>query len=440
MRNNFCTVLNLGYLTRGLVLYHSLARVCPEFRLYVACMDSDSASLLKRLQLPSLTVIEGEQLEAYDPELAAAKSTRGIGDYCKTAKPTLCLYLLEQVPEAELITFLDADLMFFNDPGPMFDELGDASIMLMPMRRGPKRREEKDKRFGPYNSGTVGFRRAEPGPAALRWWRDRCLEWSPGDHPLLDQPFVSDWPERFEAVHVVEHIGCGVAPWNVFQYRVESENGAPLVDGVPVIFYHYTMFTPFHSVNSFHRTRFLAPPRRFTIGALPLFWQMGAPYGIAPGETELIWEPYVREFGEAILEARRLDPSFTAGLVDAGRPVDESSTARRRRAVSVDRQRGPSAYQAIRAWGRPLEPVWWEPEPGGDQHWEVRVTDEGDLRVECRLPGDEAFYVRQGEEGFHKTPRGRQYLGGEPRDLLRADRGGELRGRRDRCGRVRDRI
>ena len=58
----------------------------------------------------------------------------------------------------------------------MFDELGEASILLMPMRRGPRRREEKNEKFGRYNSGTVSFRGDDTSLEALSWWRSKILE------------------------------------------------------------------------------------------------------------------------------------------------------------------------------------------------------------------------------------------------------------------------
>ena len=400
MRRDFCTILNLPFLLRGIVLYRSLARVMPDFRLHVACMDEASESLLSQLQLPGLTTISARELHEYDPPLAELAATRSVADYCKSVKPSLCLQLLER--GSDLITFLDADLMFFSDPAPMFDEFGDDSILLMPMRRGPRLRDEKDEKFGRYNSGTLSFRPDETGLEALGWWRGKCLEGRPDDNPLMDQPFIKDWPERFPGVHVVEHLGCGVAPWNVFQYELGQGDGVPLVNGVPIVFYHYFGFTAFHSVNAFHRTGFLTEPQRFAEGRLSLSWQRRTIDGEAEGEEELIWIPYVREVAQALVDVQHFDLGFKEGLADAA-PMDgaglEAGSPSRPAGIEDD---DAVAYPAVRAWGRMLEPVWRH--PAKDERSRARVTDRGELEVETRLPSSEWFYLYHGETGFAEPP------------------------------------
>ena len=188
MRNEFCTVLDVRYLTKGLVLYRSLAKVCAEFGSMWGAWTRSPSPSCARLELPQLTVVTSGELEQYDPEFAQVQPTRGFAEYCKTAKTVLCSYLLEQKPDLELLTFLDADLMFFNDPAPMLDELGDGSILLMPMNRAPARARRRTRssasttrarsRSGPVRRPPKRFGRggnvASPGhPARAASWTSR---------------------------------------------------------------------------------------------------------------------------------------------------------------------------------------------------------------------------------------------------------------------------
>ncbi len=60
-----------------------------------------------------------------DDALRAAKQTRNALEYCWTCTPSVALWVLRHRPELESVTYVDADLMFFSDPEPLFDELGD---------------------------------------------------------------------------------------------------------------------------------------------------------------------------------------------------------------------------------------------------------------------------------------------------------------------------
>ena len=60
-----------------------------------------------------------------------------------------------------------------------------------------------------------------------------------------DQKYLDDWPTRFESVHVLSHLGGGLAPWNIQQYALEAIGqqviGIEKRSGVrfPAVFYHF---------------------------------------------------------------------------------------------------------------------------------------------------------------------------------------------------------
>src|SRR5205823_10040223 len=90
--------------------------------------------------------------------------------------------------------------------------------------------------------GLMAFRNDSFGRECLEWWRERCLEWCydrlEGDR-FADQKYLDDWPTRFERVVVLQHKGAGVAPWNAMNYQICLQNGRVIVDGQPLIFYHF---------------------------------------------------------------------------------------------------------------------------------------------------------------------------------------------------------
>ena len=58
-----------------------------------------------------------------------------------------------------------------------------------------------------------------------------------------DQKYLSDWAEKYEKVHVLQHQGGGVAPWNVFRFKSAGKEGwmvdKKTKETFELIFYHF---------------------------------------------------------------------------------------------------------------------------------------------------------------------------------------------------------
>ena len=343
MQNEFCTLFDINYLPRGLVLYRSLERHCTDFWLRVFCMDTQTKEILDGLELPRLIAIGLDELEAHDRELLAVKPTRTQVEYCWTATPAVCAYALETEPELEAITYLDADLMFFRDPEPIWQELGDDSVLIVPHRYAPQWQAHEET-SGTYNVEFMTFRRDERGLGVLEWWRERCLEWCYfrfEDGKMGDQKYLDDWPERFAGVHVLEHPGGGLAPWNVDKYELARQNGSVFVDDRELVFYHYHSLRLYRGITLLRALGFLSQDFRFTGGAAPFVWTTA--YPVEPGEQELIWDPYLGELRHALQELRRREGTFEAGFVEVDRTALIREAFHRARHRWIARARGAIA-------------------------------------------------------------------------------------------------
>jgi SAM-dependent methyltransferase len=297
-------------------------------------MDGETKRILDRMCLPSLQTIALEELEAHDSELLAVKPTRTQVEYCWTATPAVSLFALEREPELDLITYLDADLMFFRDPAPIFEELGDDSVLIVPHRYAPQW-QAWEETSGTYNVQFLTFRRDERGLEALHWWHDRCIEWCYHrfeDGKLGDQKYLDDWTDRFDGVHVLQHQGGGLAPWNVANYELRNGDGSVLVDGVPLVFYHYHSLRLYSGMTLLRSLGFGTNTYRLTRSRTPLVWASG--YPISEAERSLIWDPYLRRLGAALAKLRRIVPGFDSGFihVDGWQFARAGATRRLRRA------------------------------------------------------------------------------------------------------------
>jgi hypothetical protein len=287
----YCTYFDGGFLSRGLALWYSLKHYEPAAVLYVLALDQTAADCLVALNDPHLRVVPLADLEAADPELLAAKSNRSRVEYYFTLSPGWPLFLLNQKPEIDRLTYLDADLFFFASPTPIFAAMDDAhaSILITEHRFPPWLGHYL--KHGRFNVGILSFRHDSAGRACLADWRQRCLEWC---HDRLengryaDQKYLDDWPARFgSAVCLLAARGVNLAPWNWAGYSFTLRPGSVVIDGDPLILFHFARF------------RAIAGSR---------LWQSGQlDYGVMPFTLRnAIYSPYWRALVAAEKEIKRL--------------------------------------------------------------------------------------------------------------------------------------
>jgi hypothetical protein len=257
----FCTYFDIHYLIKGMALYRSLVRQAIPFRLWVLCFDEPTYEILRYLELPEIVPISLAEFEKGDAELLKVKTNRSRVEYYFTSTPSLPLYVLNHNADIDVISYLDADLFFFSHPAPIYEELGDQSILIVG-HRFPAHLRQREELNGIYNVCLLSFRKNSIGLQCLEWWRERCLEWCydrPEDGRFADQKYLDDWPVRFQEVVVLQHKGAGLAPWNATNYTLSLTNDQMLVDSQPLVFYH------FHGLRQIYR--WLYDPQLTAYGA-----------------------------------------------------------------------------------------------------------------------------------------------------------------------------
>ncbi len=300
----FCTLYNSNYAAKGLAMYWSLRRVCPEFMLYVFAFDDTLASALKKMALPNMTVITLNEFE--DEDLLRVKPTRTAGEYCWTCSSSTIYYCLTHF-DIDHCTYIDSDLYFYSNPQVLIDEMGDDDVLITSHRYSEQYQFEE--KAGKYCVQFMTFKNTKRGMKVLKWWRNACLEWCYNryeDGKFGDQKYLDDWTTRFEGVHDLQHLGGGVAPWNMQQYTfVAQENqiiGAETASGreFPLVFFH------FHACHCFHKGWL----REFNYS-----W-----YEWMEQNWNLLFRPYAKELIRAYCAMRRVNPSID-GLATKEQPI-----------------------------------------------------------------------------------------------------------------------
>jgi hypothetical protein len=326
---------DLGFLPQALVLHRSLCQTGADFRLRVLCMDEPARRTME--PLPGVETVPLAELEAADPALASTRAERTWREYCWTATPAFVLDTLERHPATGPLTWVDADLMFFREPGSMTGELDGGSILLTPHRYyrvypSAAPAEFLHEHYGCFNGGTISFRADEQGLAAARLWRERTLEWChfrTEQGRFGNQRYLQDWPERFPGVRVLQSPGAGLAPWNAPRYRIEAGPGGPVAEGEPVLFYHYQSLR-------LHRLgpgvgRWSLPPNWFQLPAPAnqLAARTAVHNRIPRAERRLLWRPYLARLADAVRTVEETHGEFVERLPVA-RLGDTAADARRK--------------------------------------------------------------------------------------------------------------
>jgi hypothetical protein len=295
---NFCTLFDSFYLTRGIAMYQSLEKVCDKFHLYIFAFDDTSYHILKELNFKHATIISLKEFE--DEKLLAVKPSRSKAEYCWTSTSSTILYVIKNynVPSC---TYVDADLYFYQNPKILFDEMGGKSILLT-LHRYPAK-FNRSATSGIYCVQFITFLNNKDGLEALNWWRDACIDWCYDryeDGKFGDQKYLDDWTTRFKGVHVLEHLGGGLASWNVEQWPFVSKTSNKITFKDPVknsnfeaVFYH------------FHHVRF------FKNDIVDLGWR----HPTMPVVANL-YVPYIIELGQIEESLKSIDSKFNIPLQD----------------------------------------------------------------------------------------------------------------------------
>jgi hypothetical protein len=206
--------------------------------------------------------------------------------------------LLETKPDLPALAYVDADMWFFNDPVVAWEEMGAASVMVVP-HRYPPWHDDSDL-YGRFNVGWLVFRNDATARRCLARWREQCLESCSlvaGGGCFGDQLYLNEWPGHLgEALAVLRHEGVNLAPWNwAACANLRVVEGRVVVGKCPLVLFHFAQL------------------KRISAR----WWDSGQlEYGVMPGALRTsIYGPYVDALEAAVTSLRSVDPRFEMPVV-----------------------------------------------------------------------------------------------------------------------------
>ncbi len=169
------------------------------------------------------------------------------------------------------VIYFDPDIKLYGPVDPVLARLDSAQIVLTPhltdrLDDGKKPSELQILQSGSYNLGFIALRRTEGTRRFVEWWQRKLERDCVVDIPrglFTDQKWIDLVPGMYAGVTVERDAGWNVAYWNLNHRAVTRDgDGATLVNGRPLLFFHFSGFAPGAALLSKHQDR-------FTIQGLP---------------------------------------------------------------------------------------------------------------------------------------------------------------------------
>jgi glycosyltransferase involved in cell wall biosynthesis len=165
----------------------------------------------------------------------------------------------------ERVIYFDPDIKVYGSVAPILARLQDANIVVTPhltgrLDDGKAPTELAILQSGSYNLGFIALRRSDVTRRFVEWWQmklrhDCVVDIARG--LFTDQKWIDLVPGMYEGVTIERNTGWNVAYWNLNHRTVSRDDaGVVRVSGQPLLFFHFSGFTPGAGSFSKHQNRF----------------------------------------------------------------------------------------------------------------------------------------------------------------------------------------
>ena len=223
MKEHFVTLFNSKFLPQGISLFFSMEKHIKYFNLWILCLDIDTYNTLLKLKLNSVTPLLLSDFETKD--LLIAKENRTFTEYCWTLTPFVFDFVHKTDHSIRRLTYLDADMFFFNDPNNILHdfEVSQKSVLITKHNYSPFYDHSNTSGKFCVQFLTIDF---DKGELVRKDWEVKCLNWCYNrfeEGKFGDQKYLDRWPIDFNnLVYIVKDKELFLAPWNIIQYSTEE--------------------------------------------------------------------------------------------------------------------------------------------------------------------------------------------------------------------------
>lgn len=281
----FCTYSDKNYLPQLISLIRSLeTNAGVKYKLYILCLDEETNNILKVLNFNNIVLINNERLFFEAPNQSIAFSNRKLINYYYTCTPVLIRLIFRWELGAERVTYLDADLYCFSNLSEYFKEIECSDIAIIEHKK-----DSDYNKHGRFNVSILTFNRSLNAQNCLKWWESvTFISTEFNDEVWGDQKYLDSFPEKFDNVHIIKHLGIGGAPWNINYYTLSNSGNEIKINDQKLIIYHFARLL---IVNKY----LFIPARRSNLNSDVL---------------NIIYTVYFKSLGESIKIIRSVAPKY----------------------------------------------------------------------------------------------------------------------------------
>ena len=162
------------------------------------------------------------------------------------------------------VVYFDPDIKTYGELSEIENTLDRYEMILTPhltgfLDDGMKPSELEILQSGTYNLGFIAIKNTEQMGVFVKWWQEKLYADCVVDIPrglFVDQKWMDLVPAIFEGIYVNRNEGWNVAYWNLLHRKVTNNKGLYLVNGVPLLFFHFSGFSPKAGIFSKHQNRY----------------------------------------------------------------------------------------------------------------------------------------------------------------------------------------
>ena len=226
------------------ILFDSAQKHHPEVDLFLCLADEVRADV--DLGIAGVEIIPAAELGIENfPDFAFRYD---IMEFNTAVKPFVMRHLI-QVRDYTEVVYLDPDIELFAPMKSVFEAFAaGADFVLTPHLTAPAEFSDFPNdvgimKAGIYNLGFIALNNSSSAIAFLQWWerklRFQCIN-QQDQGVFVDQKFVDLLPAFQENVTILRDHTLNVAYWNLDQRQLEQTETGWLVDGKPLVFFHFS--------------------------------------------------------------------------------------------------------------------------------------------------------------------------------------------------------